>query len=322
MRPSRPSSSARGCSTTRPRPRPGDTASPRGDVEGREVGSEVAHAAGEPRPRLGRREAVAPAARASSTGRVLGTQVMAIISFFIVLLAASLAMTTVKGARLQEADRRPTSRRTSPRSASRSGSGSQPRPGCSAATENAFEGMEALEASRPAASSRQRPARPDGRALLRHGGVALIGGLLASLLTPSMLITLAAFGGRRDGAGRVRLVKATRRLKAFENQLPDVLITLAAALKAGHSFKAGAADDRRRGQPAGEQGVQPGPHRGTPREAAGVGSLGHVRAARLEELRLRDHGRRRSSSRSAAASPGSSTWSPTQSASGSSSFAR
>jgi tight adherence protein B len=33
--------------------------------------------------------------------------------------------------------------------------------------------------------------------------------------------------------------KATRRLKAFENQLPDVLITLAAALKAGHSFKAG-----------------------------------------------------------------------------------
>jgi tight adherence protein B len=33
--------------------------------------------------------------------------------------------------------------------------------------------------------------------------------------------------------------KATRRLSAFENQLPDVLITLAAALKAGHSFKAG-----------------------------------------------------------------------------------
>ena len=36
---------------------------PRGDVEGREVGSEVDHAAGEPRPRLGRPEAVAPAPR-------------------------------------------------------------------------------------------------------------------------------------------------------------------------------------------------------------------------------------------------------------------
>ena len=43
-----------------------------------------------------------------------------------------------------------------------------------------------------------------------------------------------------DGACRVGLwFKATRRLKAFEDQLPDVLITLAAALKAGHSFKQG-----------------------------------------------------------------------------------
>ena len=34
-------------------------------------------------------------------------------------------------------------------------------------------------------------------------------------------------------------LKATRRTRAFENQLPDLLITLAAALKAGHSFKQG-----------------------------------------------------------------------------------
>src|SRR5207247_1815731 len=33
---------------------------------------------------------------------VLGTQVMALVSFFIVLLAATLAMTTVKGARLRK----------------------------------------------------------------------------------------------------------------------------------------------------------------------------------------------------------------------------
>ncbi len=33
--------------------------------------------------------------------------------------------------------------------------------------------------------------------------------------------------------------KAKKRLKAFENQLPDLLITLAAALKAGHSFRQG-----------------------------------------------------------------------------------
>ena len=33
--------------------------------------------------------------------------------------------------------------------------------------------------------------------------------------------------------------KARRRLKAFENQLPDLLVTMAASLKAGHSFRQG-----------------------------------------------------------------------------------
>jgi tight adherence protein B len=33
--------------------------------------------------------------------------------------------------------------------------------------------------------------------------------------------------------------KAKRRMNAFENQLPDLLVTLAASLKAGHSFKQG-----------------------------------------------------------------------------------
>jgi tight adherence protein B len=34
-------------------------------------------------------------------------------------------------------------------------------------------------------------------------------------------------------------LKMRRRLKAFEDQLPDLLITIAASLKAGHSFKQG-----------------------------------------------------------------------------------
>src|SRR5262249_32279665 len=33
--------------------------------------------------------------------------------------------------------------------------------------------------------------------------------------------------------------KAGKRLKAFEDQMPDLLITLAASLKAGHSFRQG-----------------------------------------------------------------------------------
>src|SRR5256885_16495003 len=34
-------------------------------------------------------------------------------------------------------------------------------------------------------------------------------------------------------------IRARRRMRAFEDQLPDLLITMAASLKAGHSFKQG-----------------------------------------------------------------------------------
>jgi tight adherence protein B len=34
-------------------------------------------------------------------------------------------------------------------------------------------------------------------------------------------------------------MKARKRLRAFDNQLPDLLVTLAASLKAGHSFRQG-----------------------------------------------------------------------------------
>jgi tight adherence protein B len=43
--------------------------------------------------------------------------------------------------------------------------------------------------------------------------------------------------------------KASRRLKAFENQLPDLLLTMAASLKAGHSFKQGLQTVVDEGQP-------------------------------------------------------------------------
>jgi tight adherence protein B len=43
--------------------------------------------------------------------------------------------------------------------------------------------------------------------------------------------------------------KMRRRLRAFEEQLPDVLITIAASLKAGHSFKQGLQSVVDEGQP-------------------------------------------------------------------------
>jgi tight adherence protein B len=61
------------------------------------------------------------------------------------------------------------------------------------------------------------------------GGIAMrsgIGLLVGALVGGSIPFVVISF-------------KARRRLQAFENQLPDLLITLAASLKAGHSFRQG-----------------------------------------------------------------------------------
>ena len=68
-------------------------------------------------------------------------------------------------------------------------------------------------------------------------GSAILVGLLLTVIASSTLISLLALaGGAMLPVGWVWL-KAHRRLQAFENQLPDLLIGVAASLKAGHSFK-------------------------------------------------------------------------------------
>ena len=62
-------------------------------------------------------------------------------------------------------------------------------------------------------------------------------GLVAGILAQGTLIILAAGGATVPWL--VVYIKGKRRTTAFENQLPDMLITLAASLKAGHSFKTG-----------------------------------------------------------------------------------
>ena len=73
------------------------------------------------------------------------------------------------------------------------------------------------------------------------GYMALGAGLLASIVfaaagTSRFLVLLATVLG---GAAPIVVIwmKARRRLLAIDGQLPDVLITLAASLKAGHSFR-------------------------------------------------------------------------------------
>jgi tight adherence protein B len=168
---------------------------------------------------------------------VLGTQVMAIISFFIVLLAASLALTTVKGARLKK-KLAPHIAKDVTQKRKRQRERLAVAAGLFNATESAFEGWKLWKRLDRLVERSDLPVRTVEIFYLMCGG-ALVGALIASMTTASMLITLGAFAV--GGFAPVAFVwfKASRRLKAFENQLPDVLITLAAALKAGHSFKAG-----------------------------------------------------------------------------------
>jgi tight adherence protein B len=70
-------------------------------------------------------------------------------------------------------------------------------------------------------------------------GVAFVLGIVFAIASapPLLILGAMALGGLAPlGYASFR---AKRRLKAFENQLPDLLITLAASLKAGHSFRQG-----------------------------------------------------------------------------------
>ena len=70
-------------------------------------------------------------------------------------------------------------------------------------------------------------------------GTGLLVGLIAAVVGPPRLFVLAALVVGALFPYAFVAHKARRRLKAFENQLPDLLTTMAASLKAGHSFRQG-----------------------------------------------------------------------------------
>jgi len=70
-------------------------------------------------------------------------------------------------------------------------------------------------------------------------GSALLAGLLGGMIGGSLIVVVVAMAV--GGSIPIFFVRRRmrRRLGAFEDQLPDMLITIAASLKAGHSFKQG-----------------------------------------------------------------------------------
>jgi tight adherence protein B len=169
---------------------------------------------------------------------VLGTQVMAIISFLIVLLGASLALTSVKGSRLR--------RRIAPHLAQtvelKKREQDKERFAAAAplfrATESAFAHWKVWTRLERLVERSDLPLRTVELVYLM-AGAGLVGAAISALAAQPTLITVVVMAAGWMAPVAFVWFKATRRLKAFEDQLADVLITLAAALKAGHSFKQG-----------------------------------------------------------------------------------
>jgi tight adherence protein B len=70
-------------------------------------------------------------------------------------------------------------------------------------------------------------------------GAGLAAGAAAAVFGPPIYVVAAFIAGGALIPYMVVAYLARKRLRAFENQLPDLLVTMAASLKAGHSFRQG-----------------------------------------------------------------------------------
>jgi tight adherence protein B len=106
------------------------------------------------------------------------------------------------------------------------------------AIENAFANVKQFKQLSQLLERADLPLRP-GELLTICAGAAFLLGLFGAVLGMSSLLTLALMA--IGGGAPVAFVsfKAKSRVRKFENQLPDLLITMAASLKAGHSFRQG-----------------------------------------------------------------------------------
>ena len=166
----------------------------------------------------------------------VGTQLMGLVVGLLILLAGTFVLTSVRGSRLR--------RRLAPHLGETKGSKRkvdrerlQAAAGLFRATERTFGHWRHWIALDRMLERADLPLRTVEFVYLSIGA-GLLGGLVGAALLNGMMVlaVMAAAAGAPFG---VVWFKGHQRTKAFENQLPDLLITLAAALKAGHSFKQG-----------------------------------------------------------------------------------
>ncbi|HEY2937190.1 MAG TPA: VWA domain-containing protein [Gaiellaceae bacterium] len=106
------------------------------------------------------------------------------------------------------------------------------------ATENAFGQLRQWRLIQKMLQRGDVPLRP-AEFVWASVGCGLLLGFLFAVFGSSPVLILAAMGLGGAGPYVVVVIRVRRRCRAFENQLPDLLTTIAASLKAGHSFKHG-----------------------------------------------------------------------------------
>ena len=167
----------------------------------------------------------------------VGTQLMGLLVGFLVLLSGTFLLTSVRGSRLK--------RRLAPHLGETKGSKRkvererlQAAAGLFRATERTFGHWRHWVKLDRMLERADVPLRTVEFVYLSVGA-ALLGGIVAAGIFQGTLGVLAGMAAAGVVPFSVVWFKGKSRTKAFENQLPDLLITLAAALKAGHSFKQG-----------------------------------------------------------------------------------
>jgi tight adherence protein B len=167
----------------------------------------------------------------------LGTQLVGALVGLLVLLAATFLVSSVRGSRLR--------RRLAPHIADTAASKRkqererlQAAAGLFRATERTFGHWRHWIALARMLERSDVPLRTVEFIYLCTGS-GLAAGLIAGVTAQGSMIVLGAMAGGAAIPFLAVWLKGARRTRAFENQLPDLLITLAASLKAGHSFKTG-----------------------------------------------------------------------------------
>jgi tight adherence protein B len=171
----------------------------------------------------------------------LGTLVLTLSVGFLLFLAAGLALASSKGAWLRS---RIAAHVADPKRAAKLAAGAAERERFSAfaslfrVTEEAFGHLRHWRAVHRLLERADLPLRTVEFLYITMGSSLVVGLIAAVSGLKTILIALALVFGAALPFG-VLWIRAIRRLKQIEDSLPDLLVTVAASLKAGHSFRQG-----------------------------------------------------------------------------------